>query len=173
MKKLLFTLLMALISTLGSAKDINTLFQEYRQQKGVEYTCITKDMLKTMLESQLTAGINDSLKRAEAMDEFMKNPKMNVLTAIDSIQVLDFEECKDQQLKDRFMKDAQHLERYGYEVFAQQREKGELIDVYIRANNDVITEFLVFNQDEDGIQLVLISGRLTTSQANEILKNNN
>lgn len=142
MKKLLFTLALALTCSTSFAKSVEDIMNEFNNKPDVVFV----DMPKSMMESQFKLNGDEKIK--------------DIIEKTESVKVLVLQECSEEVNAD-FDKAVSQLDTNEYEPIVNVNQTENNVKVMSKTNGDLITEFLVMvNQPNNNI-MVQIKGSFT------------
>ena len=151
MKKTIVTLAMFIACQGIFAQSIDDLFNHFKNKEGVEYVNIPPLMLK----------LGRLFMDKDGTDfRFMKG--------INSVQVLDIEGCSSATRKELQQK-VNELERNGYETLIQTKEKGNVVKMFAKMNDDAINELIIFFNDNGECGLTQLKGKIKKDDINVMI----
>lgn len=90
------------------------------------------------------------------------------LKHIDSIKVLDMEDCSN-AVKQQFFKDVTQLKTAGYEELMTVKEADEQTVILAKRNKTGIKELVIVDSDNDDAALIQILGNIKNSEIQKIV----
>lgn len=154
MKKIYTLLTFMLLSLSVQAQvSVQSLISKYKSTPKAQYVHIPKSMMTL----------------AKMIDKGDAGDYATYAKHIDSIKVLDMEDCSKPQ-KEQFLKDVEKLTTAGYEEVVRANESRERAVVLIRKDKDVIRELVVVNASLEDAAVVQIQGKITEAEATRIIR---
>lgn len=156
MKKTIIALALMLVSgmTAMAQSSVDDIFNEYKNAKKAEYVHIPKLLLKAA--RMMNSDDSDASK---------------VLSKINSVTVLSFDECKKSIRKDLTEK-VNNLGSNGYEELMRVKDDGEKVTIYTKGDGDNIKELVIFTGGDDDTALIKITGNILKEDIDELVKEN-
>lgn len=152
MKKYVIVLVWMAICQTGFAQSAESLFNYFKDEKGVESVSISPFLMKF---ARLF------------MDEDDKNNPM--IKGINSVQVLDLEDSP-KNVQERFAKEVKKLKLNGYETWIQAKEDGETVKIVAKVKDDIVCELLILTTGDDDCSLMLIKGKIKRNDIQAVIE---
>lgn len=150
MKKILFTLVILVLSQLGYAQDSEDIFREFGNEKNAE--CVTISPFLMSIGKMFAKDKEDS----------------KMLSKIKSLKVLDLEECS-QSVRSRFASKMEKLRLKGYETMVQVNDEGEKVHILMKIKKDEIRKLLIVCAGTDDCALVQLKGNISKNDLAELV----
>ena len=165
-----------------------------RDKPGVEFTTLSGKFIMEQMKAQRMQEMQeqwadttslDSAQQAEMQQEMEEKFKREIeesfnkdsgdeklakLKMLDSIVVLNFEDC-DKSLIEQFEKMTANLKALGYDVLVDTSEDGDRTSILYRMDDECMTELLVRHIEADEAQLVRLTGHFNKDDWNKIIMN--
>lgn len=194
MKKGILAALMLLIAATGAAQTLDEIYTTFRDKPGVEFTTLSGKFIMEQMKAQRMQEMQeqwadttslDSAQQAEMQQEMEEKFKREIeesfnkdsddeklakLKMLDSIVVLNFEDC-DKSLIEQFEKMTANLKALGYDVLVDTSEDGDRTSILYRMDDECMTELLVRHIEADEAQLVRLTGHFNKDDWNKIIMN--
>ena len=148
MKKFIAALAMFIACQGIFAQNIDDLFNHFKEKKGAEYVNIPPIVLKL---------------RRLFMDK--DGTDYRFIKGVNSVQVLDMEGCSSATQKE-LLQNVNGLEQNGYETLIQTKEKGNVVKLFAKMDEDAIKELVIFFNDNDECGLTQIKGKIKKDDIN-------
>lgn len=152
MKKYVIVLVWMAICQTGFAQSAESLFNYFKDEKGVESVSISPFLMKF---ARLF------------MDEDDKNNPM--IKGINSVQVLDLEDSP-KNVQERFAKEVKKLKLNGYKTWIQAKEDGETVKIVAKVKDDIVCELLILTTGDDDCSLVLMKGKIKRNDIQAVIE---
>ena len=133
------------------AQSIDDIFNRFKDKDGVEYVNIPPIMLK--------------LGRL-FMDK--DGTDYRLMKGVKSIQVLDMEGCSSATQKE-LLQNVNGLRQNGYETLIQTKEKGNVVKLFAKMDEDAIKDLVIFFNDNDECGLTQIKGKIKKDDINVMI----
>lgn len=141
-KKLLLTMLLAVVCQLIMAQSASSVFNDFRDKNDANYYSIPKLML-TVAASKLADGSSKDL-----------------LQQVKSVKILNLGECS-KSVRNKFAKKIAKLSDNGYESFTGIKGgKDKDVSMLVKQDDESITELVALIHDDDTCLGILISGHI-------------
>lgn len=150
MKKYIFTLLLLFVCHLGYAQSMDSLFNEFGNERNADYVKVSSFMMKL---GRMFSG-NDEDTR------FMRKIK--------SMKVLDLEECAP-NVKERFNQKMNKMKPNDYEELMRVNDEGEKVRVLMKMKKETIRELLFVCTGKEDCTLVQINGKFTKEDIDQLV----
>ena len=153
MKKVMMIAALALMTmTVQAQMSVDRLMRKYKHSPKAEYVHVPK-MMMTLAKAIKTGDADDYTK-------YLKH--------IDSIKVLDMEDCSN-AVKQQFFKDVTQLKTAGYEELMTVKEADEQTVILAKRNKTGIKELVIVDSDNDDAALIQILGNIKNSEIQKIV----
>ena len=153
MKKVMMMAVLAFMAMSVQAQmSVDGLMKKYKNSPKAEYVHVPKAMI-TLAKAIKTGDADDYTK-------YLKN--------IDSIKVLDMEDCSN-AVKQQFFKDVARLKTTGYEELVTAKEADEQTVIMVKRNKTGIKELVIVNSGDDDAALIQILGNIKNSEIQKIV----
>lgn len=153
MKKVMMMAVLAFMAMSVQAQmSVDGLMKKYKKLPKAEYVHVPKVMI-TLAKAIKIGDADDYTK-------YLKN--------IDSIKVLDMEDCSN-AVKQQFLKDADQLKTAGYEVLMTAKEAKEQTVILTKRSKTGIKELVIVDSDDDDATLIQILGKIKNSEIQKIV----
>lgn len=153
MKKVMMIAVMAFMTmTVQAQMSVDRLMRKYKHSPKAEYVHVPK-MMMTLAKAIKTGDADDYTK-------YLKH--------IDSIKVLDMEDCSN-AVKQQFFKDVTQLKTAGYEELMTVKEADEQTVILAKRNKTGIKELVIVDSDNDDAALIQILGNIKNSEIQKIV----
>lgn len=153
MKKVMMMAALAFMTmTVQAQMSVDRLMRKYKNSPKAEYVHVPKVMMT----------LAKTIKTGDA-DDYMK-----YLKHIDSIKVLDMEDCSN-AVKQQFFKDVTQLKTAGYEELMVAKEADEQTVILAKRNKTGIKELVIVESDDDDAALIQILGNIKNSEIQKIV----
>lgn len=153
MKKVMMMAVLAFMAmTVQAQMSVDRLMRKYKTSPKAEYVHVPKMMMK----------LAKAIKTGDA-DDYTK-----YLKHIDSIKVLDMEDCSN-AVKQQFFKDVTKLKTAGYEELMTAKEAKEQTVILAKRNKTGIKELVIVELDNDDAALIQILGNIKNSEIQKII----
>ena len=157
MKKVMIIAALAFMTmTVQAQMSVDRLMRKYKHSPKAEYVHVPK-MMMTLAKAIKTGDADDYTK-------YLKH--------IDSIKVLDMEDCSN-AVKQQFFKDVTQLKTAGYEELMIAKEADEQTVILAKRNKTGIKELVIVESDNDDAALIQILGNIKNSEIQKIVAENN
>lgn len=153
MKKVMMMAVLAFMAISVQAQmSVDGLMKKYKNSPKAEYVHVPKAMI-TLAKAIKTGDADDYTK-------YLKH--------IDSIKVLDMEDCSN-AVKQQFFKDVARLKTTGYEELVTAKEADEQTVIMVKRNKTGIKELVIVNSGDDDAALIQILGNIKNSEIQKIV----
>lgn len=153
MKKVMMIAALAFMTmTVQAQMSVDRLMRKYKHSPKAEYVHVPK-MMMTLAKAIKTGDADDYTK-------YLKH--------IDSIKVLDMEDCSN-AVKQQFFKDVTQLKTAGYEELMIAKEADEQTVILAKRNKTGIKELVIVDSDNDDAALIQILGNIKNSEIQKIV----
>ncbi|MDD7597802.1 MAG: DUF4252 domain-containing protein [Prevotella sp.] len=153
MKKVMMIAALAFMTmTVQAQMSVDRLMRKYKHSPKAEYVHVPKIMM-TLAKAIKTGDADDYTK-------YLKH--------IDSIKVLDMEDCSN-AVKQQFFKDVTQLKTAGYEELMIAKEADEQTVILAKRNKTGIKELVIVDSDNDDAALIQILGNIKNSEIQKIV----
>lgn len=153
MKKVMIIAALAFMTMSVQAQmSVDRLMKRYKNSPKAEYVHVPK-MMMTLAKAIKTGDADDYTK-------YLKH--------IDSIKVLDMEDCSN-AVKQRFFKDVTQLNTAGYEELMTAKEADEQTVILAKRNKTGIKELVIVDSGDDDAALIQIMGNIKNSEIQKII----
>lgn len=153
MKKVMIIAALAFMTmTVQAQMSVDRLMRKYKHSPKAEYVHVPK-MMMTLAKAIKTGDADDYTK-------YLKH--------IDSIKVLDMEDCSN-AVKQQFFKDVTQLKTAGYEELMTVKEADEQTVILAKRNKTGIKELVIVDSDTDDAALIQILGNIKNSEIQKIV----
>ena len=153
MKKVMIIVALAFMTmTVQAQMSVDRLMRKYKHSPKAEYVHVPK-MMMTLAKAIKTGDADDYTK-------YLKH--------IDSIKVLDMEDCSN-AVKQQFFKDVTQLKTAGYEELMIAKEADEQTVILAKRNKTGIKELVIVDSDNDDAALIQILGNIKNSEIQKIV----
>ena len=153
MKKVMIIAALAFMTmTVQAQMSVDRLMRKYKHSPKAEYVHVPK-MMMTLAKAIKTGDADDYTK-------YLKH--------IDSIKVLDMEDCSN-AVKQQFFKDVTQLKTAGYEELMTVKEADEQTVILAKRNKTGIKELVIVDSDNDDAALIQILGNIKNSEIQKIV----
>ena len=153
MRKVMMIAALAFMTmTVQAQMSVDRLMRKYKHSPKAEYVHVPK-MMMTLAKAIKTGDADDYTK-------YLKH--------IDSIKVLDMEDCSN-AVKQQFFKDVTQLKTAGYEELMTVKEADEQTVILAKRNKTGIKELVIVESDNDDAALIQILGNIKNSEIQKIV----
>ena len=153
MKKVMMMAVLAFMAMSVQAQmSVDGLMKKYKNSPKAEYVHVPKAMI-TLAKAIKTGDADDYTK-------YLKH--------IDSIKVLDMEDCSN-AVKQKFFKDVVRLKTVGYEELMTAKEAKEQTVIMVKRSKTGIKELVIVDSGDDNAALIQIMGNIKDSEIQKIL----
>lgn len=153
MKKVMMMAVLAFMAMSVQAQmSVDGLMKKYKSSPKAEYVHVPKAMI-TLAKAIKTGDADDYTK-------YLKH--------IDSIKVLDMEDCSN-AVKQQFFKDVTQLKTAGYEVLMTAKEADEQTVIMVKRSKTGIKELVIVDSGDDDAALIQIMGNIKDSEIQKIV----
>lgn len=153
MKKVMMMAVLAFMAISVQAKmSVDGLMKKYKNSPKAEYVHVPKAMI-TLAKAIKTGDADDYTK-------YLKH--------IDSIKVLDMEDCSN-AVKQQFFKDVARLKTTGYEELVTAKEADEQTVIMVKRSKTGIKELVIVDSGDDDAALIQILGNIKNSEIQKIV----
>ena len=153
MKKVMIIAALAFMTmTVQAQMSVDRLMRKYKHSPKAEYVHVPK-MMMTLAKAIKTGDADDYTK-------YLKH--------IDSIKVLDMEDCSN-AVKQQFFKDVTQLKTAGYEELMIAKEADEQTVILAKRSKTGIKELVIVESDDDDAALIQIMGNIKDSEIQKII----
>lgn len=153
MKKVMMIAALAFMTmTVQAQMSVDHLMRKYKHSPKAEYVHVPKLMM----------SLAKAIKTGDA-DDYTK-----YLKHIDSIKVLDMEDCSN-AVKQQFFKDVTQLKTAGYEELMTVKEADEQTVILVKRNKTGIKELVIVDSGDDDAALIQIMGHIKDSEIQKII----
>ncbi len=152
MKKYVIVLIWMAICQTGFAQSAESLFNYFKEEKGVESVSISSFLMK--------------FARLFMDDDEKNNP---MIKGINSVQVLDLEDSP-KNVQERFAKEVKKLKLNGYETWIQVKEDGKIVKIVAKVKDEMVRELLILQVGDDGCTLVLMKGKIKRNEIQAVIE---
>lgn len=150
MKKILFTLALALIAQLSFAQTAKDVFNDFKDQKKAEYVSVPRAMLKLG-----AAAVKDNNTQA-------------LLDEIHSAKVLTLDNCK-KKVRKNFATAISQLTKKGYDEYTRMKDDGQNILILTKQSEDLIAEIVALINDDDDCVGILVTGAINPEDIEAVI----
>ena len=154
MKKVLFTLLLAMATFAANSTTPDEIFAMFKHMPNASYTHLPKLLIK----AGLACGKGD-------VDDDAKD----IAKKVSSISVLELEDCS-KKVKDDFAEAVSKLNTGKYETLVKSNDDDEKVNILLKTSKDTIKEMLIVDIDGDEATLVQIKGKIKRSDIDKMVK---
>lgn len=151
-KVMMIAALVFMTMTVQAQMSVDRLMRKYKHSPKAEYVHVPK-MMMTLAKAIKTGDADDYTK-------YLKH--------IDSIKVLDMEDCSN-AVKQQFFKDVTQLKTVGYEELMTAKEADEQTVIIVKRSRTGIKELVIVESDNDDAALIQILGNIKDSEIQKIL----
>ena len=153
MKKVMMMAVLAFMAISVQAQmSVDGLMKKYKSSPKAEYVHVPKAMI-TLAKAIKTGDADDYTK-------YLKH--------IDSIKVLDMEDCSN-AVKQQFFKDVARLKTTGYEELVTAKEADEQTVIMVKRSKTRIKELVIVDSGDDNAALIQILGNIKNSEIQKII----
>lgn len=153
MKKVMMMAVLAFMAMSVQAQmSVDGLMKKYKNSPKAEYVHVPKAMI-TLAKAIKTGDADDYTK-------YLKH--------IDSIKVLDMEDCSN-AVKQQFFKDVARLKTTGYEELVTAKEADEQTVIMVKRSKTGIKELVIVDSGDDDAALIQILGNIKNSEIQKIV----
>ncbi|PMC10234.1 DUF4252 domain-containing protein [Hoylesella timonensis] len=153
MKKVMMMAVLAFMAISVQAQmSVDGLMKKYKNSPKAEYVHVPKAMI-TLAKAIKTGDADDYTK-------YLKH--------IDSIKVLDMEDCSN-AVKQQFFKDVARLKTTGYEELVTAKEADEQTVIMVKRSKTGIKELVIVDSGDDDAALIQILGNIKNSEIQKIV----
>ena len=153
MKKVMMMAVLAFMAMSVQAQmSVDGLMKKYKNSPKAEYVHVPKAMI-TLAKAIKTGDADDYTK-------YLKH--------IDSIKVLDMEDCSN-AVKQKFFKDVVRLKTVGYEELMTAKEAKEQTVIMVKRSKTGIKELVIVDSGDDDAALIQILGNIKNSEIQKIV----
>lgn len=153
MKKVMMMAVLAFMAISVQAQmSVDGLMKKYKNSPKAEYVHVPKAMI-TLAKAIKTGDADDYTK-------YLKH--------IDSIKVLDMEDCSN-AVKQQFFKDVARLKTTGYEELVTAKEADEQTVIMVKRSKTGIKELVIVDSGDDDAALIQIMGNIKDSEIQKIV----
>ena len=153
MKKVMIIAALAFMTmTVQAQMSVDRLMRKYKHSPKAEYVHVPK-MMMTLAKAIKTGDADDYTK-------YLKH--------IDSIKVLDMEDCSN-AVKQQFFKDVTQLKTAGYEELMIAKEADEQTVIMVKRSKTRIKELVIVDSGDDDAALIQIMGNIKDSEIQKII----
>lgn len=151
MKKIYILTLLLAIAIIGASAQVTEFFDRYSDTEGVTSVYVSKTLLRMMPDVK-TEGIEIK----------------GLADKLDGIRILTTE---DKAMADKLKNDAtKNLRLKGYEELLRVNEGDEKTMIYMKADKRNINEYLIINQEPDEFNAILITGSISPSDIQGMIR---
>ena len=162
MKKLIITILAALLIVPVFAQNANELFEKYNGEDGFTSVNISKELFSMMAQMDVETEDEDANDMVEALGK------------LDFIRILMLE--KDESNNKDFGKFRDELNAFnltGYTELMNIKENGDNVKIMVKKEGDIFSEWLLLIDQDDEVGFISISGDIdmeTMSKFSKVMK---
>ena len=142
MKKIIAALALIMACQGTFAQNIDTLFSQFKNEKGAEFINIPTLVIKF---ARTFMSIN--------------NKSYHLMKGVKSVKVLDMEDCTE-EVKKNFLQETQKLNLHGYETLVQTKQDGEEVKLIAKMDEEAINELIILITGNKDCGLSLIKGKI-------------
>ncbi|EFL45050.1 hypothetical protein HMPREF9296_0885 [Prevotella disiens FB035-09AN] len=152
MRTILITLALLAMSIVGKAQSIDTILEQFKNEKNVTLVDMPKDLIALAASS---SGDKDAAK---------------YLKSIDRLRVLSLEEA-DKTVRDNFFAAFKKLELKDYNDVIRATSDGEKVRILTKEGKNDITSLVIcaIDADDGDCALVVIDGHINPSDIDSII----
>lgn len=152
MRTILITLALLAMSIVGKAQSIDTILEQFKNEKNVTLVDMPKDLIAL---ATLSSGDKDAAK---------------YLKSIDRLRVLSLEEA-DKTVRDNFFAAFKKLDLKDYNDVIRATSGGEKVRILTKEGKNDITSLVICTIDEDDgdCALVVIDGHINPNDIDRII----
>lgn len=150
MKKILLSMALALSCQWAMAQQAQSLFNDYKTQKHVEYVSVPKVML----------GI--------AAAKVKNGDVQALLQQVRSVKVLRLDDCR-KGVRKKFAKKLTQLPDKGYEEYTRMKRGRDNLLVLVKQTDSHISEIVVLNNDRDNCMAALVTGHINREDVEAVV----
>lgn len=143
MKKIIAALALIMACQGTFAQNIDTLFSQFKNEKGAEFINIPTLVIKF---ARTFMSINN-------------NKSYHLMKGVKSVKVLDMEDCTE-EVKKNFLQETQKLNLHGYETLVQTKQDGEEVKLIAKMDEEAINELIILITGNKDCGLSLIKGKI-------------
>lgn len=150
MKRTYMITLLLFFCSIGSFAQ-NALFDKYADMDGVTSVYISKAMLN-MIPNMKTSGVNIG----------------GVASKLDNIRIITTERA---DIIARLKGERRHITpQNGYEELMRVNDEGDKVTIYLKTDKSGKKEFILFNEQDKELTVILIRGNITMDEIQNIVK---
>lgn len=150
MKKYFF-IVMLLSAQMLCAVNVNSIINEFKDAKRAEYVSVPWILMKM---------------GHMFMD---KDDKNDIAGRINSVRVLDLEECSE-RVKTRFTKRIASLNGHGYETLVRAKDQDGSVQILVKEKKDIIKELLIVCGGKDDCALIQLKGNIRQEDIDKLIE---
>ncbi len=150
MKKYFF-IVMLLSAQMLCAVNVNSIINEFKDAKKAEYVSVPWILMKM---------------GHMFMD---KDDKNDIAGRINSVRVLDLEECSE-RVKARFTKRIASLNGHGYETLVRAKDQDGSVQILVKEKKDIIKELLIVCGGKDDCALIQLKGNIRQEDIDKLIE---
>ena len=150
MKKYFF-IVMLLSAQMLCAVNVNSIINEFKDAKKAEYVSVPWILMKM---------------GHMFMD---KDDKNDIAGRINSVRVLDLEECSE-RVKTRFTKRIASLNGHGYETLVRAKDQEGSVQILVKEKKDIIKELLIVCGGKDDCALIQLKGNIRQEDIDKLIE---
>lgn len=150
MKKYFF-IVMLLSAQMLCAVNVNSIINEFKDAKKAEYVSVPWILMKM---------------GHMFMD---KDDKNDIAGRINSVRVLDLEECSE-RVKTRFTKRIASLNGHGYETLVRAKDQDGSVQILVKEKKDIIKELLIVCGGKDDCALIQLKGNIRQEDIDKLIE---
>jgi len=156
MKKVLLTLLIALVYQVAFCQTSDAVIANHKADKGGQYVQMTREMIQGILA--FVPSINDEMKQTK-----------EVLQNVDEINTIIYQNIDDATEAD-IRNDLSKLEAHGYQSLGESSQEDAVGLSYAILEDDAITDLIVYGKANGMASLMQMKGRITADQIGTVEK---
>ena len=152
MRTILITLALLAMSIVGKAQSIDTILEQFKNEKNVTLVAMPKDLIAL---AALSSGDKDAAK---------------YLKSIDRLRVLSLEDA-DKTVRDNFFAAFKKLELKDYNDVIRATSDGEKVRILTKEGKNDITSLVIcaIDADDGDCALVVIDGHINPNDIDSII----
>lgn len=150
MKKIMFTLMLAVACQFAAAQEAVSIFNDFKNQKKAEYVSIPKVMM--------------SLASLKVKDSNVQS----LLQQIRSAKVLTLDDCS-KSVRRKFAKRITELTSKGYEEYTRVKDDGDNVLILAKQSEHQVSEIVALITDHDDCMGILVTGNINREDIEAIV----
>ncbi len=150
MKKLLLSLMLALVCQLSMAQTAKSVFDEYKSKNNVAYVSVPSALIQ--------------IGAAKIKDERAKE----VVGQVKSARMLNLDDCK-KSVRKKFVKAIEKLRKQGYDEATNMKNSSDNILILTKGNSSTLEEVVILINNNPDVTAILFTGNISVDAISSLV----